>query len=128
MVLTNINKGLMALMCMFVMVLGFQSAEIVISDDDGVHAVITDPKTIEPTPGTEDQKLITKMLNVARVFAGFVLAISVIVVVYGGLKYVLSQGDSRAAEQGKMLIIYAGIGIFISLSAFIIVKMFQGFA
>lgn len=92
---------------------------------------ITEGETTKKTDGTDNaqaKSLMGKLMGIAKIFAGFVLAVSVIVIVYGGLKYVLSQGDSKAAEQGKMLIIYSGIGIFVALSAFIIIKMFIGFA
>lgn len=121
------------------MLLSFSAAGFV--SGDTAHAATKKPTTtttdligsnkISDTQmqgNTQATSLMTKMMGVAKIFAGFVLAVSVIVIVYGGLKYVLSQGDSKAAEQGKMLIIYSGIGIFISLSAFILVKMFQGFA
>jgi hypothetical protein len=113
-----------------VMLLGFNAAGVVVDQGGDAHALIKGSKVTDSqmTSNNEAKGLMNKMMGIAKIFAGFVLAISVIVIVYGGLKYVLSQGDSRSAETGKMLIIYSGIGIFISLSAFIVVKMFQGFA
>ena len=115
----------------FVSVFSFSVAGLT-GTDHKVHAALLSKgdsiKDGEVTANPQATDLMTKLMNIAKIFAGFVLAISVIVIVYGGLKYVMSQGDSKAAEQGKMLIIYSGIGIFVALSAFIVIKMFQGFA
>lgn len=132
MTLTNISKSFLTVLFMCVMAIAsFTAVDVAVFDHTAVDAAtnIIPENPIKPTdPGGEAGKLIQKIFAVAKIFAGFVLAVSVIVIVYGGMKYVMSQGDARAAEQGKMLIIYAGIGIFIALSAFIIVKMFTGFA
>jgi cytochrome b subunit of formate dehydrogenase len=114
----------------FMSIMGYSAINDAVSNDGDAHALIKGSKVTDSqmTSNNEAKGLMNKMMGIAKIFAGFVLAISVIVIVYGGLKYVLSQGDSRSAETGKMLIIYSGIGIFISLSAFIVVKMFQGFA
>lgn len=49
-------------------------------------------------------------------------AISVIMVIVGGLRYVLSNGDPKAAEGGRNTILYAVIGIVVSLMAYAIVN------
>ena len=49
-------------------------------------------------------------------------ALSVIMIIFGGLKYVLSAGDSRAVDSAKSTILYAVIGLIVALLAFAIVN------
>ena len=50
-----------------------------------------------------------------------VCLISVIMLVYGGLRYILSGGDSKKVTDAKNTILYAIIGLIISLLAYAIV-------
>lgn len=58
----------------------------------------------------------------------FLLAggIAVIFVIVGGLKYVLSTGDPSQTAKAKDTILYAIIGLVISLLAFVIVRLVTG--
>ena len=53
-------------------------------------------------------------------------ALSVIFIVVGGFRYVVSGGDPRNTQQAKNTIIYAVIGLFISVFAFAIVNFIVG--
>ena len=48
--------------------------------------------------------------------------ISVIMLIYGGLRYVVSGGDSKKVTDAKNTILYAIIGLIISLLAYAIVN------
>ena len=48
--------------------------------------------------------------------------ISVIMLIYGGLRYVISGGDSKKVTDAKNTILYAIIGLIISILAFSIVN------
>ena len=48
--------------------------------------------------------------------------ISVVMLVWGGLRYVLSGGDSKKVTDAKNTILYAIIGLIISILAFAIVN------
>ena len=50
------------------------------------------------------------------------LIISVIMLIYGGLRYVLSGGDSKKVTDAKNTIMYAIIGLIISILAYAIVN------
>jgi hypothetical protein len=78
--------------------------------------------------GTASAEIVTKIHAFANVFAGLVLAVSIIMIILGGLRYITAQGDPKAVEQGKMILIYSGIGIIIALSAFALGKFFASFA
>jgi hypothetical protein len=48
-------------------------------------------------------------------------AISVLMLIYGGIRYTLSAGDAKAVESAKNTIMYAIIGIIVALLAYAIV-------
>lgn len=73
------------------------------------------------TPGqTPLFKLIT---NVLLFIIG---AVSVIMLVIGGIRYTVSAGDSNAVTSAKNTIMYAIIGIVVSLLAFAVVNFIIG--
>jgi Na+/alanine symporter len=76
----------------------------------------------------EAKNIVEKIFEFANVFAGIVLAISIVMIILGGLRYITAQGDPKAVEQGKMILIYSGIGIIIALSAFALARFFTSFA
>lgn len=58
------------------------------------------------------------IVNVSLVLVGLLAAIMII---YGGIKYIIARGDENAAEEAKKTILYAVIGlIVIGLSGAII--------
>lgn len=60
--------------------------------------------------------------NVANLLTFIVGAISVIMIIVGALRYVISQGDSKAVQTAKDTILYAVIGVVVSILAFGIVS------
>ncbi len=70
--------------------------------------------------GTEDRvnSLITQIINVFSVIVGI---IAVIMIIWGGLKYITSGGDSGNVTGAKNTILYALIGlIIVALAQFIV--------
>jgi hypothetical protein len=63
--------------------------------------------------------LITKILQIVVYITG---AISIIMIVIGGFKYVVSAGDSNGVQGAKNTVMYALIGLVISLFSQIIVS------
>lgn len=61
---------------------------------------------------------ITTVVNVLLFIIG---AISVIMIILGGIRYVLSNGDSSQIKAAKDTILYAVIGLIVSLLAYVIV-------
>lgn len=60
--------------------------------------------------------------TVANVLLFIVGAVSVIMLIVGGIRYTISQGDSGAVTSAKNTILYAIIGIVVSLLAFAVVN------
>jgi len=60
--------------------------------------------------------------NVADVLIFLIGAVSVIMIIVGGLRYVLSNGDSKNAAAAKDTILYAVVGVVVAIAAYAIVK------
>jgi hypothetical protein len=91
------------------------------TEDCGNHvqAVICASNTGIPG-GNSDLGLVVG--KVMKAVFGIMGSIAVIVVMAGGLQYVLSTGDPKRTQRAKETILYAIIGIVISLSAYAIVS------
>ena len=64
--------------------------------------------------------------TIANVLIFLVGAISVLMVIIGGLRYVLSGGDSAGIKSAKDTILYALIGVVVALLAFALVSYVAG--
>jgi hypothetical protein cdiviTM7_00647 len=72
-----------------------------------------------PTELIGDNGVFSRLTNTILLIVGL---ISVIMLVYGGIRYILSGGDSKKVTDAKNTILYAIIGLIISLLAFAIVN------
>lgn len=66
-----------------------------------------------------DGGIFTTISNVALYVIG---AISVLMLIYGGIRYTISGGDSSAVTAAKNTILYAIVGIVIALLAYAVVN------
>jgi hypothetical protein len=65
-------------------------------------------------PTTQTNGALSTALTLAF---GVIGVISVVMVVIGGLQFILSQGDPQSAAKARMTIIYAVIGLGVAISA-----------
>jgi cytochrome bd-type quinol oxidase subunit 2 len=71
------------------------------------------------TQGTD--KVNTIITTVVNIFSAIVGVVSVIMIIYGGFKYISSGGDSGKVTEAKNTIIYAVIGlVVVALAQFIV--------
>jgi hypothetical protein len=82
----------------------------------GNSAVCDRQKSGNPLAGPDG--LIIKIANVVAIVAGIA---AVIMIIYGGLKYVTSNGDSNSISSAKHTIIYALVGLVVIALAKIII-------
>jgi heme/copper-type cytochrome/quinol oxidase subunit 2 len=68
--------------------------------------------------------IVNTMYTFANYITAIIFGISVIMIVFAGLKYATSQGEQRTMETAKMQIITAGIGIGVAVFAMIITRVF----
>lgn len=84
----------------------------------------------EPCPGTEGGNVEGTLTNLATTitnwFSIIVGAISIIMIIYGGFRYITSGGDSGRVGTAKNTIIYALVGLIIVVLAQVIVNVVVG--
>lgn len=94
---------------------------------------ITDTSTLNAQTGVDCAKgdgtpsklfggsgsIFTTVVNVLLFIIG---AISVIMLIYGGIRYTISAGDSGAVTSAKNTILYAIVGLIVAFLAFAIVN------
>ncbi len=73
--------------------------------------------------GTADSNTVESILGFVFIAAG---SISVIMIAIGGFKYVTSLGEGQAVAKAKDTILYAVIGLAVSMLAFAIVQFVVG--
>lgn len=72
-----------------------------------------------PTELVGDNGIIQRFTSIALYVIG---AISVIMLIWGGLRYILSGGDNKKITDAKNTILYAIIGLIIAFLAYAIVS------
>lgn len=106
---------------MSILVHHLQLLAVAATEDCGnkVQAVICASKTGIPGGNSDLGSVVGKVM---RAVFGIMGSIAVVVVIFGGLQYVLSGGDPKRTARAKETILYAVIGIVISLSAYAVVS------
>ena len=66
-----------------------------------------------------DDSIFTTVVNFMLFIIG---AISVIMLIWGGIQYTISRGDSGAVNNAKNTILYAIVGLIVAIFAFAIVN------
>lgn len=66
------------------------------------------------------------LLRAINGFLGLVGIIALIMVIYGGVKYIISMGDEKQAETAKHIILYALIGLIVIGLAAVLVNFVVG--
>lgn len=78
---------------------------------------------LHATGGTSSKTSINDIIStVVNVLLFLVAAISVIMIIIGGIKYTVSQGDSSAISTAKNTILYAVIGLMVAIFAYAVVN------
>lgn len=87
---------------------------------DGIKLVDPTAKCNDPDKGTSAfGKLTRKIINIFSIVIG---TVSVIMIIFGGFRYIVSGGDSSATKAAKDTIMYAVIGLVVVLFAEVIVR------
>lgn len=76
----------------------------------------------KPT-GVDDGSKLQTILSLVFVILG---AISLLVITIAGFMYTISHGDPKIIEQAKNSILYAVVGLVVSISAFAIINFVVG--
>ena len=110
-IITQTFTGLGAFACLFSSRLLASATSV----QEGANAARADGM---PTELIGDNGVFRRITNTVLLIVGL---ISVIMLVYGGLRYILSGGDSKKVTDAKNTILYSIIGLIISMLAYAIV-------
>lgn len=89
----------------------------------GVNATgASDPANNTCGNGTEECTLGRRITQVTNILLFIIGTIAVIMVILGGIRYTLSNGDSSQISSAKNTVLYAVIGLIVALLAFAIVN------
>jgi uncharacterized membrane protein YidH (DUF202 family) len=86
-------------------------------------AAVVDTGPLPKPTGVEDASKLQTVLSTTFVILG---AISLLVITIAGFMYTISHGDPKIIEQAKNSILYAVIGLVVSISAFAIINFVVG--
>src|SRR5262245_5917613 len=73
-----------------------------------------------------EQSLPQSFCSITTILLFIIVSISVIVIIVGGIRYVLSSGDQTAVTNAKNTILYAVIGLVVAFMAYAIVNFVTG--
>ena len=89
---------------------------LALSVQEGAEAAKAD---IMPSELVGPEGVFTKISNTLLLVIG---VISVVMLIYGGFRYIISGGDNKKVTDAKNTILYAIIGLIISLLAYAIIN------
>ena len=69
--------------------------------------------------GEGNTGIFTQMINMMLFAVGI---LSVVMLIYGGLRYILSNGDSKKVDAAKNTILYAIVGLIIAMLSYAIIN------
>ena len=64
--------------------------------------------------------------QISSVALGIIAIISIIMLVYGGIRYIISGGDSKKVTDAKNTVLYAIIGLIVCLLSYAIINFVLG--
>lgn len=88
----------------------------------GVQGSTGVPTTCDEKDGTQGSTVNKLAKNVVNIFSLVVGAVAIIMIIYGGFRYITSGGDSGNVGNAKNTLIYAIVGLVIVVLAQVIVQ------
>ena len=90
------------------------------SEDPCEQAGFDDPQLCGYKEANEEKMAMERVGNILNVIYGLIGVAAVVFVIIGGVKYMTSQGDPGKVQQAKNTILFALIGLAVTISAFAI--------
>ena len=116
----NIKKHLLTLLAVPALVVSVGAAPVFAANNltlgEGVNSAKSDE---QPTNLFGSGGVFQTVTNVLLFIIG---AVSVIMLIIGGVRYTISQGDSSAVTSAKNTILYAIIGLVVAILAYAVVN------
>jgi hypothetical protein len=89
----------------------------------GIGAVSGEGECKPPTGTPDAQKIVSTVVNLLSIVVGI---ISVIMIIFGGIRFVMSSGDAQQASSARNTVIYALVGLVTAFTAQILVRFVLG--
>ena len=116
----NIKKHLLTLLAVPALVVSVSAAPVFAADNLSLGEGVNSAKSEEqPTNLFGAGGVFQTVTNVLLFIIG---AVSVIMLIIGGVRYTISQGDSSAVTSAKNTILYAVIGLIVAILAYAVVN------
>jgi len=61
------------------------------------------------------------IMNIVKWILGFTAALAILMIIFGGIMYIVSSGDSGRIDTAKNIVVYAIVGLVVVLLAYAIV-------
>lgn len=114
-------KKIKLLITSFVLAFSFVGVPILVASTVGASPA-SQVQTGVNKIGGGGQKLMPKIKTIVNVLLFVLGAVAVIMIVIGGIRYVVSGGESSAVTGAKNTILYAVIGLVVAVLAYAIVN------
>lgn len=116
----NIKKRLLTLLAVPALVVSVSATPVFAASDLSITEGVSSAKSEEqPTNLFGDGGVFQTITNVLLFIIG---AISVIMLIIGGIRYTISQGDSTQVTSAKNTILYSVVGLVVAILAYAIVN------
>ncbi len=114
-----------ALVAIFIMAVPNANAADCGTPSQGINAGVScaQPNNVPTTLFGGSSSIFTTVVNTLLFFIG---AVSVIMLIYGGIRYTLSAGNSANVTAAKNIILYAIVGLIVAFLAFALVNFVLG--
>lgn len=120
--MSKFKKNLMALA--FILGLGIVAVPQTVSAIDVTGDVCDDPTISSQSAicASKDETVDSFFKNLVNTLLYIIGALSVLMIIIGGLRYTISGGSAEAIKSAKNIIMYAIIGLVVALLAYAIVN------
>ena len=118
------KRKIQSIIAAFILSVGFGAltlAPVSYAACSSAKACVNDGLTA--TGGTSSKTSVSDIVKtIVNVLLFIIAAVSVIMIIIGGIKYTVSQGDQSAITSAKNTILYAVIGLMVAMFAYAIVN------
>lgn len=118
----NIKQLLSALVFVPVFAFAVGAAWIALPADGAVALSAEDGANAARSDEQKDVDANTLFKDVTNTLLYIIGGVSVIMIVFGGFRYIISNGDSNQVTSAKNTILYAVVGLIVALVAYAIVN------
>ena len=123
-IIKKISTGLLAVAGIAVITAGPMVMPVSADDPGGLQGALEQTQSDDmPTELFGEGSIVTTVINTMLFIVGI---LSVIMITYAGIRYVTAHGDSKQVGDAKNTLIYAIVGLIISIVAYALVNWVTG--